>query len=787
VTTEVNRLTGQVLDGQYRVEAYVGEGHFSVVYNGRHLGLDEPIAIKCLKLDHRVDAALVTSFVAHFRDESRIQYRLSQGSLNICRSIASGTFAAPATGETVPYTVLEWLDGVNLAQDLRVRREAGHRGRSLEDVLRLLGTAAEGVGYAHAQGVVHRDLQPSNLFLARTRDGLRTKVLDFGVAKVVSDHAMELGARSDMAARLRLFHPLYGAPEQWNERIGPIGPWTDVYAFALIAVEMLCDRPAMGTGTETDLAGRATTASWRPTPRALGVDVGPRVEDVFVRALQVAPDARFGSLAEMWTALERAALHVAPRRLAGTVPGTHGPLPDTTLTPADGPVQSAVSPFAQTQPSHPTDPSLQGRSPSAPPPARPGVGTLRIQDASQSLAELLRARGGGATVDAIHALEEPTVRPRELASEEPPNTLAGPFVAPTGGPSGTLLMAQMPDLVRNALDPVPTAASTTPQALLPDATATDPDAHVRPTTPAYNDEIRQTLQGVGSSPEFSPSVHTRATAPALATAAVASGAHAPEGLPTDPASVRGGFPSSAQSAQSPGSVDDVHIPMGRAKRSTALATWIGIGCVGAAAALLYAVLGRSTTSANSSAPREAPSATNTREAPPPPPVDLEPAAIATAAAAEAPSTARPSDTPPVRTTDPTPLVLSSAGPSVAPSTTGRPFTNAAPSIPPTAPTATPPAESSPKTFDRAAAKSALDLVNGILVSCRKKDGVTGPGQATVAFSRDGTVASVVITKPPYGSTAEATCVAGRLKLARVAPFEGPPGIVDYTFSIPAPK
>jgi hypothetical protein len=57
----------------------------------------------------------------------------------------------------------------------------------------------------------------------------------------------------------------------------------------------------------------------------------------------------------------------------------------------------------------------------------------------------------------------------------------------------------------------------------------------------------------------------------------------------------------------------------------------------------------------------------------------------------------------------------------------------------------------------------------------------------VAFSRDGTVASVVITKPPYGSTAEATCVAGRLKLARVAPFEGPPGIVDYTFSIPAPK
>ena len=90
-------LVGQVLDGQYRVEKYVGEGGFSVVYRGTHIGLSEPIAVKCLKLPPALGSALVESFVKRFRDESRIHYKLSQGNLHIVRSIASGTTIAPTT------------------------------------------------------------------------------------------------------------------------------------------------------------------------------------------------------------------------------------------------------------------------------------------------------------------------------------------------------------------------------------------------------------------------------------------------------------------------------------------------------------------------------------------------------------------------------------------------------------------------------------------------------------------------------------------------------------------
>ena len=83
-------LVGQVLDGQFRVEKLVGEGGFSAVYRGHHLSLDAPVAIKCLKLPPSLGPQLVESFVQRFRDESRILYRLSQGSLDIVRSIGAG-------------------------------------------------------------------------------------------------------------------------------------------------------------------------------------------------------------------------------------------------------------------------------------------------------------------------------------------------------------------------------------------------------------------------------------------------------------------------------------------------------------------------------------------------------------------------------------------------------------------------------------------------------------------------------------------------------------------------
>lgn len=298
-------LLGQVLDGHFRVERCVGEGGFSTVYKGTHVGLSEPIAIKCLKLPGALGSAIVESFVKRFRDESRIQYKLSQGNLHVVRSIASGTTIAPSTSALVPYTVLEWLEGRSLAVEFVDRRDCGLRGRSLDEVVRVLDTAVDAIAYAHAQGVVHRDLNPGNFFLARTSSGVRLKVLDFGVAKVMADSVLAMPSARTVG-NLRMFAPAYGAPEQFDDRTGAVGPWTDVYALALVTLEALRDRTVIDGEHVGEFAMKALDRANRPTPRRLGVAVGEEVETVFVRALAVDPRERPRDAGEFWGMLKHA-------------------------------------------------------------------------------------------------------------------------------------------------------------------------------------------------------------------------------------------------------------------------------------------------------------------------------------------------------------------------------------------------------------------------------------------------------------------------------------------------
>lgn len=319
MATDVFGLEGQILDGQFRVEKAIGEGGFSVVYRGRHVGLDEPIAIKCLKLASSLGAQVIDSFVRRFRDESKLQYKLSQGNLSIVRAIASGTTMAPATGALVPYMVLEWLEGQTLEADFENRHGRGLQGRSMEEMMTLLDTAAEAVAFAHTQGVIHRDLNPGNFFIVKAgagggrpgegpmsveRQKVRVKILDFGVAKVVSDHAMELGPRAQTLGFIRIFSPAYGAPEQFQDSLGKMGPWTDVYTFAMIALEALCDAQPYEGSNIGEYAAHALNPKVRPTPRTLGLSVSDEIEQVFARALALKPEERFHDLGEFWGALK---------------------------------------------------------------------------------------------------------------------------------------------------------------------------------------------------------------------------------------------------------------------------------------------------------------------------------------------------------------------------------------------------------------------------------------------------------------------------------------------------
>ncbi len=300
-------LIGQQLDGQFRVDQVVGEGGFSAVYRGTHTGLDEPIAIKCLKLSPAaLGSGMIDSFVKRFRDEGRILYRLGQGNLNVVRCIASGTTVAPVNGTIVPYLVLEWLEGVSLEDDLQARAAANKGGRSIAEVMSLVETVADAMAHAHAMGVIHRDLSPGNIFLVKQRDGTtRAKVLDFGVAKVMTDD-LDLGPRAQTLAQIRIFSPAYAAPEQFDSRLSPPGPYADVYSLALIAVELLTGRAVRNQTTLGEMMQRALDPKAPRTPREMGAIVTDSVEQVFARALSFEASKRQKDASELWRELRGA-------------------------------------------------------------------------------------------------------------------------------------------------------------------------------------------------------------------------------------------------------------------------------------------------------------------------------------------------------------------------------------------------------------------------------------------------------------------------------------------------
>ncbi|HEY1958887.1 MAG TPA: serine/threonine-protein kinase [Polyangiaceae bacterium] len=296
-------LSGHVIDGQFHAHEVAGEGGFSVVYRGQHLTMREPIAIKCLKLKLKnTDPQIVASFTQRFFDESRIMYRLSQGNLNIARAITTGVTMSPKTQATVPYMVLEWLEGVSLAKELKDRRAKKLPMPSLKDVLNLFEPAALAIAYAHAQGVVHRDVKPGNLFLQNTREGQRMKVLDFGMAKVLQPEAMGGLESAETLAGVTVLSPQYVTPEQLDRALGPVGPWTDVYAFALILSEALTNKRAREAESFVDLMTQMAKGE-APTPRRRGATVTDAVEEVFARAFARDPKARPADLGAFWRQL----------------------------------------------------------------------------------------------------------------------------------------------------------------------------------------------------------------------------------------------------------------------------------------------------------------------------------------------------------------------------------------------------------------------------------------------------------------------------------------------------
>ena len=297
-------LVGCLVDGRYRIEAPAGHGGFGSVYRAHHVRFCGSVAVKILRVPSSLDLNARENLISSFEEEGRLLFELSALHPAIVQVKESGVLLHQ--GASLPYLVLEWLEGVSLEAEIRLREGAGRGPRGLGEAMRILEPIAGALRVTHARGIAHRDIKPGNVFLSRVGPSLVPKLLDFGIAKALAPRGSTTGMYAPTSDGRSAFTELYGAPEQWFVRLGATGPWTDVYAFALVLVEMLSGKPPFVAQTAQQLAGAALDPEVRPTPRTAGVDVPESVERVFRRALSVDPRERPRSLGVFWHELQDA-------------------------------------------------------------------------------------------------------------------------------------------------------------------------------------------------------------------------------------------------------------------------------------------------------------------------------------------------------------------------------------------------------------------------------------------------------------------------------------------------
>ena len=258
----------QPLAGRFVVEREVGRGGVGIVYRAQDTMSGQPVALKVIALPG-VDAGEE----ARFRREGRVLAGLHHP--GIVRVVAFG-----ALDEGQPYVAMEWLEGEDLAQ--RQRRAP----LDLVNSVRVAADVCDALAAAHAAGIVHRDVKPSNVILVGSAAGktgdFEVKLVDFGVASAGDAKLTRTGAIVGT--------PAYMAPEQARGD-GEVDARADLYALGATLFELITGRPPHVGPTPIAILARLVTT---PAPRLCEVfiDAPVRLDELMARLLATLPADR---------------------------------------------------------------------------------------------------------------------------------------------------------------------------------------------------------------------------------------------------------------------------------------------------------------------------------------------------------------------------------------------------------------------------------------------------------------------------------------------------------------
>lgn len=275
MSSDVDRMIGATVS-RYEILARVGAGGMGEIYRALDHGIGREVALKILPDRFRGEPGRLNRFEQEVRSVGAIDHP------NILAVHDAGVH------DNRPYLVSELLEGADLEQ----RMKAGDV--TVRRALEIAVETAEGLAAAHARGIIHRDVKPANLFI--TGDG-HVKILDFGIAKLMSTTGTDLGSSVPTAVTATqdgamIGTPAYMSPEQL--RGDTLDHRTDIFSFGVVLYEMLAGHRPFSADNAVQLA-MAIQSSDPPSITATVGFLPPAVQGVVRRCLAKRPEERFSS------------------------------------------------------------------------------------------------------------------------------------------------------------------------------------------------------------------------------------------------------------------------------------------------------------------------------------------------------------------------------------------------------------------------------------------------------------------------------------------------------------
>ena len=307
-------LTGREF-GSYRIIGPLGEGGMASVYKAYQANMDREVALKVLPRHFASDA----EFVARFEQEAKVLAKLRHPHI----------LPVHDYGEIDGYTylVMPFIESGTL---INVLRQGPLSLEEIENYIRQVGDALD---YAHSQGIIHRDVKPSNVLVDERGNCM---LVDFGIAKIVesSNNLTQTGGI--------LGTPAYMAPEQG--RSGSTDARVDIYALGVILYEMATGRVPFKAETPIAVLVKHINDPL-PMPRDENPNLPPQVEQVILKAMAKNPDDRFATAGEMVKALSGAVAE-ASRQAAIDDKTVHSPQNESATMQTSAPDVAAKPPPA---------------------------------------------------------------------------------------------------------------------------------------------------------------------------------------------------------------------------------------------------------------------------------------------------------------------------------------------------------------------------------------------------------------------------------------------------------